>query len=309
MSRGGAIVGWGSALPDKVVTNLDLEATLDTSDAWIVERTGIKERRLGGETATLAVEAGRAALERAGLAPAEIDLLILSTSTPDKEVPASSSDVHYRLGAGGGAFDLNAACAGFVYALVVANSMIASGVERALVIGSDALSRIIDPSDRTTAILFADGAGALVLEAAPGEGPLLSWDLGVDGSALPLLYCERNSYLYMEGQEVFRRAVRVMVESASTTLERAKLGPEDVALIVPHQANLRIIEAANKRIGIPMERTALCLEKTGNTSSASIPLALCEAAEQGRLRPGDNVLLTGFGAGMTWASAIVRWGP
>jgi 3-oxoacyl-[acyl-carrier-protein] synthase-3 len=305
----GAVVGWGHHLPERVVSNAELEARLDTSDAWIVERTGIRERRLGGETGTMAVEAGRMALERAGVLPRDVGLTVLATTTPDKEVPATSSDVHYRLGLGGGAFDLNAACAGFVYALVVASSMTGYGVERALVIGSDALNLVVDPDDRSTAILFADGAGALLLEAVPGEDPLLSWDLGVDGSALPLIYCERGGRLYMEGQEVFRRAVRVMVDSATNALERAKLGPEDVALLVPHQANLRIIEAANKRLGIEMERTALCIGHSGNTSSASIPIALSEAAEQGRLAPGDKVLLSGFGAGLTWASAVLRWGP
>lgn len=309
MSRGAALTGWGCALPPGVVTNADFEARLETTDAWITERTGIKERRMGGTTTGLAVEAGRRAIEVAGLSPAEIDLVILSTTTPDQAVPASSGVVQDALGTVGGAMDINAACSGFVYALVTGGAMVAAGVEAALVIGSDTLSRLTDQQDRGTAVLFGDGAGAVVLQAVPGDGQLLSWDLGVDGSGQHLLYCDHGSTMVMEGKEIFRRAVRAMVESARLALERAKLGPGDIALCVPHQANLRIVEAANARIGIPMERTALVMDRTGNTSSGSIPLALVDAVESGRLSPGDNVLFCGFGAGMTWASAVLRWGP
>jgi 3-oxoacyl-[acyl-carrier-protein] synthase-3 len=304
----GVVTGWGTALPDTVVTNAMLEARLDTSDAWIVERTGIRERRMGGTTSELAVEAGRAALARAGLEPADVDLLVLSTTTPDQMVPATSSWVHHELGLAGAAFDLNAACAGFVYALVVARSMLAAGHRRALVIGADTLSRITDQEDRGTAVLFGDGAGAIVIEAVEGHEMLLASDLGLDGSARPLLYCDHGGYMYMDGKEVFRRAVRVTVDSALRAFERAGVGAEDIALFIPHQANLRIVDAVNQRLGLDREHSALVLDKTGNTSSASIPLALAAAADEGRLSDGDLVLFSGFGAGMTWASAIVRWG-
>lgn len=308
---GSRITGWGTALPEKIVTNADFEARLDTSDAWIVERTGIKERRFGGTTSSLAVEAAASAVTKAGLSADQIDLLILSTTTPDKTVPATSSTVHSQLGCSGAAFDLNAACAGYVYALVVADSMLSAriGFDRALVVGSDTLSGITDMEDRSTAVLFADGAGAVVLEHSENAEPLvLASDLGLDGSLLPILYCEHGGYMKMEGREVFRRAVRVTVDSASKVLEQAGVKPDDIALFVPHQANQRIIDAMTQRLGIPDERSAIVLDRTGNTSSASIPLALAEAAEAGRLKDGDLVLFSGFGAGMTWASAVVRWG-
>ncbi len=305
---GASITGWGRALPPRVVTNDDFALRLDTSDSWIAERTGIRSRHMGGTTSGLAVEAGRAALARAGCAPGDVDLLVLATTTPDKMVPATSSTVHHQLGLSGGAFDINAACAGFVYALVLGDALLAAGTRRALVIGSDTLSRITDQDDRSTAVLFADGAGAVLLEAGSGPDLLLASDLGVDGSATPLLYAEHGGYMTMDGKEVFRRAVRVNVESIERVLTKARLTVKDIALFVPHQANVRIIEAVNQRINFPAERTALVLEHTGNTSSASVPLALSEAADAGRIGEGDLVLLSGFGAGMTWASAIVRWG-
>lgn len=305
--RGSRITGWGIALPEQIVTNADFEARLDTSDSWITERTGIKERRFGGTTASLAAEAGKMAIDSAGLLPSDIDLLILSTTTPDFTTPATSSVVQDLIGTRGGAFDVNAACAGFVYAMTVASGMIQMGINRILVIGSDTLSKITDQSDRSTAILFADGAGAIVMEMDPVDQNFLSYDLGVDGSAAPILYCNHGEYMQMEGREVFKKAVRVMVESARNAMEAAKLTSEDIALIVPHQANIRIIESANQRLGIPMDKTAIVLDRTGNTSSASIPLALADAADNGRLKEGDHVLFCGFGAGMTWASAIVRW--
>ncbi len=308
MTRGAAIAGWGSALPETVLTNTELEDRLDTSDAWIVERTGIRERRVGGTTSALSVASGRAALENAGLDASDIDLLVLATTTPDQTVPATSATVQHELGLRCAAFDLNAACSGFVYSLVTAHALIVTGADRALVIGTDTLSGITDPTDRGTAVLFADGSGALVLEAMPGDDRLLGWDLGVDGSGVPLLYCDPGGYVQMDGREVFRRAVRVTVDSARAAMERAKVTPDDVALFVPHQANLRIIEAANQRLGIPLERTAVVLDRTGNNSAGSIPLALAETADTGRLRDGDNVLLSGFGAGMTWASVVIRWG-
>ena len=301
------ILGWGTALPDKIITNRDLEKTLDTSDAWIVERSGIRERRIGDSTAELAIAAGRKALIQADVDPASIDLMILATTTPDQTVPATSAHVQHELELGGGAFDLNAACSGFVYGMVTANAMLGAGANRILLIGAETLSRITDWSDRSTAVLFGDGGGALIFESTPDEGQLLAWDLGLDGSARDILKSEVGGKIEMDGREVFKRAVRAMVDSALSTLERAKVRPEEIKLIVPHQANIRIIQAACDRIGIDRERAAIVLHRTGNTSSASIPLALVDAIENGRLENDDLVLLTGFGAGMTWGSALLRW--
>jgi 3-oxoacyl-[acyl-carrier-protein] synthase-3 len=306
---GTRILGWGTALPDKIVTNSDLEKTLDTSDEWIVERSGIRERRIGDSTSELALVAGREELVRADIDPASIDLLILATTTPDQTVPATSAHVHHELGLGGGAFDLNAACSGFVYGLVTANAMLGAGAKRILLIGAETLSRITDWSDRNTAVLFGDGAGALVLECVSDEGQLLAWDIGLDGSAREFLKAEVGGTVEMDGREVFKRAVRAMVDSATRTLERAKVEPSEVKLVVPHQANIRIIQAACDRLGIERERAAIVLHRTGNTSSASIPLALVDAIDRGRLEDGDLVLVTGFGAGMTWGSALLRWQP
>jgi 3-oxoacyl-[acyl-carrier-protein] synthase-3 len=305
---GAAIIGWGSALPDKIVTNADFAARMDTSDEWIVERTGIRERRMGGTTGGLAREAGQAALAHAGVAPEDVDLLILATTTPDRGIPATSSQLHHELGLAGGAFDLNAACAGFAYALVTANALLGAGHRRILVIGSEVLTRVTDLDDRATAILFGDGAAAVLLAATPGRDLVLASDLGVDGSLTSLLYQEHGGTIHMEGREVFRRAVRAEIDSIEKVLAAAQITAKDLKLFVPHQANLRIIEAVNERFGMDMDRTAIVLDRTGNTSAASIPLALCDAADHGRLEEGDLVLLSGFGAGMTWASVIVRWG-
>jgi 3-oxoacyl-[acyl-carrier-protein] synthase-3 len=307
-ARGAVITGWGTALPDKVLTNDDLRAGgLDTSDEWIVERTGIRERRIGGSTASLSVEAGRMAMEMAGLEPSQIDALVLSTTTPDRTIPGTSATVQYRLGLFCGAFDVNAACSGFTYALVVAHGLVAMGSDRILVIGTDTLSRVTDWDDRNTAVLFADGSGAVVLEAVEGRGQLLGWDLDADGGAEEFLYADVGGYIQMDGKEVFRRAVRIMVDSAEKSMEAAGVHADDIALVVPHQANARIIKAACDRLGITMERAAIVLDRTGNTSSASIPLALADALDNDRLKEGDLVLLVGFGAGMTAASTIIRW--
>ncbi len=305
--RGFRILSCGIAVPDKVVTNDDLSARLDTSDEWIVERTGIRERRVGGTTSALAIEAGQQALARAGLSPSDISLVTLATTTPDALVPGTSATVQDGLGIPGGAVDVNAACSGFVYGLVLSAGVIAAGGGRVLLIGADALSRIIDWDDRTMAVLAGDGAGAVVLEPVDGPGDLLSWNLNADGSLRHILKCDHGGYLYMDGREVFRKAVRVVVESAERALKDAKLGVDEVDLLVPHQANLRIIQAACQRLGIPEAKTAVVIDRYGNTSSASIPLALDDALQHGRVRPGDHLLLTGFGGGMTWASAVLRW--
>ena len=307
--RGARITGWGSALPDKVVTNDDLAKSMDTSDEWIRDRTGIAERRVGGTTGGLATEAGRKALARAGVAPESIDLLILATTTPDQHVPGTSPVVAERLGLRCGAFDLNAACSGFAYALVTAHALIQTGgLERILVIGCDTLSRLTDWTDRGTAILFADGGGAVVLEAT-SEDAVLGWDLGADGTAARILECDIGGFLSMDGKEVFRRAVRAVVSSANNAMKNAGVTEADIAWFIPHQANIRIMHSAADKIGISHDRIVNVLTYTGNNSAGTIPIALTAAADDGRLQPGDLVLLSGFGAGMTWASVVVRWQP
>ena len=305
--RGAVVTGWGIALPDKVVTNDDLSARLDTSDSWITERTGIKERRIGGTTSGLAVEAGRQALERAGRQGDQIDVLVLATTTPDAIVPGTSATVQDALGIAGGAFDLNAACSGFVYGLVTAHGLVQAGAERILLIGSETLSRITNWDDRSVAVLVGDGAGGVVLEATDGPGQLLAWDLGADGSLKHLLCCDHGGYLFMNGREIFRHAVHAVVSSSLNALGRAGLTAGEIDLFVPHQANARIIDAASQRLGIPSDRRVVTIDRYGNTSSASIPLALADALETNRLRPGALVLLSGFGGGMTRASAVLRW--
>jgi 3-oxoacyl-[acyl-carrier-protein] synthase-3 len=304
---GARFIGWGTALPEKVVTNEELSKTMDTTDEWIRERTGIERRHIGGTTASLSIESGRKAIQMAGIDPLSIDALVLSTTTPDRTVPATSAAVQHGLGLRCGAFDVNAACSGFVYALVTGHGLIAMGMKRVLVIGTDTLSRITDWTDRNTAILFADGSGAAVIEAVSGPGQLLGWDFDADGSLEELLYAEIGGTLHMDGKEVFRRAVRIMVDSAEKSLKASGLTANEIDLVVPHQANVRIIEAACKRLDIPMSKTAIVLQETGNTSSGSIPLALFDAVANSRVKSGDNVLLVGFGAGMTAASAVIKW--
>jgi 3-oxoacyl-[acyl-carrier-protein] synthase-3 len=306
--RGAVITGWGTALGPTTLTNHDLEKTLDTSHDWIVERSGIHERHVGGTTVGMSVESGRTALAIAGVDPSQIDALVLATTTPDRAVPASSATVQHELGLSCGAFDVNAACSGFVYGLVQAHGLIAMGASKVLLIGTDTLSRITDWSDRNTAVLFGDGSGAVVLEAVDGPGQLLGWDLDADGSAERFLYCDQGGFIQMEGKEVFRRAVRIMVDSATKSMRHAGVTADQITLVVPHQANIRIIQAACERLGIPMDRAATVMHYTGNTSSASIPLALVDSLQHGRVERGDLVLLVGFGAGMTAASAILRWG-
>jgi 3-oxoacyl-[acyl-carrier-protein] synthase-3 len=323
-----SIAGWGTAVPEQRLTNADLERRVDTTDEWIVERTGIRERRVAAPdetTASLAIEAGTAAIKQAGITPEEVDLLIVATASPEQPIPHTGAFVGEGLGLRCGSFDLGAGCAGFVYELVTGAALLTAGhMNHVLVIGSETLSRLVDPLDRGTCILFGDGAAGVVLEKSPDDAPgVLAWDLGCDGSATGLLgilaggsripatpetIAEGLGYIKMQGQEVFRRAVRAVVESARRTLDRAGLTADDVDWFVPHQANLRIIEAAASRLSIPMERTIVNIEHYGNTSAASIPLAMAEAADDGRIADDDVLLLSGFGAGMTWGSAALRWG-
>ena len=306
--RGAVITGWGTALPLQVLTNHDLEGMFETDHDWIVERTGIHQRHVGGTTAGLSIESGAQALAMSGIDPSEIDALVLATTTPDRTVPATSATVQHALGLRCGAFDVNAACSGFVYGLVTAHGMIAMGAKKVLCIGTDTLARITDWTDRNTAILFADGSGAVVLEAVDGPGQLLGWDIDADGSAEMALYADLGGKVQMDGKEVFRRAVRIMVDSGTKSMNHAGVTADDIKLVVPHQANIRIIESACNKLGVGMDRVSTVLHRTGNTSSASIPLALVDALDNGKVDEGDLVLLVGFGAGMTAASAVLRWG-
>jgi 3-oxoacyl-[acyl-carrier-protein] synthase-3 len=301
------ITGWGSALGPKILTNKDLEQMVETSDEWIVERTGIRQRHVGGTTVGMSAESGRAALDMSGVDLAEIDALVLATTTPDTQW-GTAATIQNELGLRCGAFDVNAACSGFVYGLVTAHGMIAMGARKVLLIGTDSLSRITDWDDRNTAVLFGDGSGAVVLEAVEGPGQLLAWDLDADGSLGRLLWAEVGGFIHMEGKEVFRRAVRIMVDSATKSMNHAGITADDITLVIPHQANVRIIQAACDRLGIEAERAVTVLDRTGNTSSASVPLALADALDTGRVKEGDLLLLVGFGGGMTAASAVLRWG-
>jgi 3-oxoacyl-[acyl-carrier-protein] synthase-3 len=301
------ITGWGTSLPPKILTNHDLEQMMDTSHEWIVERSGIHQRHVGGTTVGLSTESGRAALDMSGVDLAEIDALVLATTTPDTQW-GTAATVQNELGLRCGAFDVNAACSGFVYGLVTSHGLIAMGARKVLLIGTDSLSRITDWEDRNTAVLFGDGSGAVVLEAVEGPGQLLAWDLDADGSLGRLLWADVGGYINMEGKEVFRRAVRIMVDSATKSLDHAGLTADDISLVIPHQANIRIISAACERLGIDVSKAVTVLDRTGNTSSASVPLALADALDTGRVKEGDLLLLVGFGGGMTAASAVLRWG-
>tara|TARA_Y100001960_G_scaffold316363_1_gene383156 strand:- start:1992 stop:2774 length:783 start_codon:yes stop_codon:yes gene_type:complete len=257
----------------------------------------------------MSVIASRDALAMAKVDPTDVDLLLLATCTSDQQFPASSSVVQHELGMSCGAIDINAACSGFVYGLVTAMQFAEGGVETILLVGSDALSGITDWTDRSTCVLFGDGAGAVVIQRSADTPTLLGWDLMSDGSAAGVLWCEHGGKIFMNGKEVFRRAVLALEAAATNALAQAGVDIDDVALVVPHQANIRIIDAALKRLGIPLEKAAMVLERTGNTSAASIPLALVDALDHGRVMPNDLVLLVGFGAGMSSAAAVVRWDP
>lgn len=318
------VVGVGSALPERVVTNHDLAKMVDTSDDWIVSRTGIRERRIaadGETTSVLAERAARAALGAAGLLAEDIDLIVVATATPDYTFPATAVVVQERLGiTGGAAFDVAAVCSGFVYALTTADALIAAGTaRRALVIGAETFSRILDWSDRTTCVLFGDGAGAVVLEAAGRGGGgemrgVIAASLRSDGRHREKLYVDGGpsttgtvGHLRMRGQEVFRFAVAATVDVVEDVLAKAGATADDVDWFVPHQANRRIIAASAKKLGIAEEKVIVTVEEHGNTSAASIPLALDVAVRSGRIKPGDLVLLEAMGGGFTWGAVVVRW--
>jgi len=330
MSPFAHITGWGMAVPERVLTNVELEKMVDTNDEWIRSRTGIRERRIANEeetTASLATEAALRALDVANLSPADVDLIIVATSSPEHTFPATACLVQDRLGAvKAGAFDLLAACTGFIFGLNMASQSIRSGsVQNALVIGSETLSRLVNWKDRNTCILFGDGAGAFVLQAGEEAAGLLSAVMRSDGSGGDLLSLPAGGskipttletvrsglhYIQMNGREVFRFATRVMAQATQEAAEKANMTIDDIQLVIPHQANKRIIEAAARGLNIPIERCYINLERYGNTSTASIPIATCEAIKEGRVHPGDNIAFVGFGAGLTWGAAIARWsGP
>ncbi len=323
------IVGWGKYVPERILTNADLEKMVETTDEWIRTRTGIRERRIAANpkdtTATMAVRAAREALNMAGVNPDQLDLIIVSTSSPEHIFPATACLVQDALGASrAGAFDLSAACSGFVYALAMAHASIVSGnAEYVLVIGSETLSRITDWKDRNTCVLFGDGAGALLLRASEQPGGVLSTVLGSDGSGGDLLMLPAGGsrfptnmetvtqgmhYIKMDGREVFRFATRVMAKATQEVIAKAGLKLEDVNLVIPHQANERIIHSSMGALKLPPDKVFVNLDRYGNTSTASIPIALCEAIETGRVRPNDNLVFVGFGAGLTWAAAAIKWG-
>ena len=299
--------GWGIAVPERIVTNDELSLTLDTSDEWITERTGIRQRHVGGSAMSLGITAGLEAVQDAGLELSDIDFLVVATTTPDRLCPATAPMIANGMGLTCPAMDVNAACSGFMYAVRTAYGLLETGNKKILVIGSENLSRWVDWSDRNMAVLLGDGAGAAVLEYDADGSDLLSFYLGADGSAADLLTCEHGGYFEMDGREVFRRAVRVVVDSAEKAMASAGVTADDLSLMIPHQANIRIIQAAAQRLGIDMEKAVITLDRYGNTSSSSIPLAFYDARSNGRIKPGEYALMTGFGAGMTWASAIIRW--
>jgi 3-oxoacyl-[acyl-carrier-protein] synthase-3 len=315
-----SITGLGCKVPDRVITNDELKQWVDTSDEWIMERTGIRRRHMATQDEALsdiALPACRDALAQAGLEGKDIDLLIVATVTPDMMFPSTGAILADALGAkDAAAYDLSAGCTGFMYALAQAYGMLAGGMaQRALVVGGDLLSKILDWEDRSTLVLFGDGAGAVVLEAVPDQG-FLGFELGADGAGGGSLWLpgsgsrhfdDPDGYVKMNGREVFKFATRVLVQSAEDLLAKCGMTIEDVDLYIPHQANVRIIDHATRKLGVPSERVVINVDRYGNTSSGSIPLAMADAAADGRLRPGQLVLMTGMGAGLTWGSALIRW--
>lgn len=326
MSHYSAITGWGMQVPENVLTNHDLERIVETSDDWITSRTGIKQRHIAaaGETAsTLAIAAGRQALERAGIEGKDLGLIIVATVCADYPFPSTANLVQHALGAQCGAFDMQAACSGFLYGLSTAHQFIATGsIKHALIIGVEVLSRVMDYTDRTTCVLFGDGSGAVVLSSSEERGGVLGFTIGSDGARPDLLWIptggsaepiteqalrDRRNYVQMQGAEVYKFATRIMGSAMEEALADAGMTAEDMDLFIPHQANLRIIEAAAKRLNLPNEKVFVNIQNYGNTSAAAIPIALCEAIEQGRVFPGAHLGMVAFGAGLTWAAAVVKW--
>ncbi len=308
---GTKILATGVYLPEKVLTNFDLEKIVDTSDEWITTRTGIKERRIAEKESVvdMAYEASRRALEGAGLSPEELDLIILATLTPEKRFPSTACLLQARLGAKGVySFDISAACSGFIYALDVADSFVKSGkAEKILIVGAEKLSEAVDWTDRATCVLFGDGAGAVVVVKSEDRSDILASKMYSEGSLEDLLYAEKCGFIKMKGRELFKAAVRSMAEVCEEVLEKAGVKPEDVALVIPHQANVRIINALAEKLGIPKEKVFVNIERYGNTSAASIPIALHEAVKEGRLKRGDLVLMTAMGGGLTWGAVLLRY--
>jgi len=323
------ITGWGKSVPERILTNHDLEEMVDTSDEWIVTRTGIRERRIAGPgetTATMSVQACQKALEVAGVGVEEVDLIIVATSSPDYFCPPVSSIVQDQLGATrAAAFMLVAGCTGFVYGLVTASQFIESGLyQKALVVGVETLSAAVDWTDRSTCVLFGDGGAAVLLEASEQPTGVISCELGSDGSdwdalIVPGIGCakpiseetvrRREQFLRMDGRRIFRFATRKMTEAVTNVVQASGLAWDDIELIIPHQANARIIELATRRLGVEPEKMMVNIDRYGNPSAASIPLAMCDAIDEGRLEPGDHAVLIGFGAGLTWAAAVLHWQP
>lgn len=321
------IIGTGMYVPEKILTNADLEKIVETNDEWIVSRTGIRERHIAAPdqaTSDLAYHAAMQALENAGMTADQLDLIVIATISPDTMFPSTACILQEKLGAkNAAAFDLSAACSGFVYSMATASSMIRTGMyKNALVIGADTLSRITDYTDRNTCVLFGDGAGAVILGEVPEGRGFLSFDLGAEGAGGSLLKLEAGGsrlpasaetvqdgkhFIYMNGREVFKFAVRVMGSATEEVLRKAGKTKEDIDLFVPHQANIRIIQSAMNRLDLPEDRCVINVDKYANTSAASIPLALVEAAQQGRIKEGDTVLLVGFGGGLTWGASVLVW--
>lgn len=326
MSRYSAITGWGKYVPEKTLTNADLERMVETSDEWITSRTGIKERHIaspGESAASFSIAASREALERAGIEGKDLGLIIVATVSQDYKFPATANLVQHALGAQCGAFDMQAACSGFLYAMSVAHQFITTGaIKHALVIGVELLSQVVDYTDRSTCILFGDGAGAVVLSASDEPAGVLGFTLGSDGAKPELLYVpaggskepiteealrKGRQWVKMQGSEVFKFATRIMGTAMEEALDHAGMTAHDMDLFIPHQANLRIIESASKRLGLPAEKVFVNIERYGNTSAAAVPIALCEAIEQGRVKQGQHIGMVAFGAGLTWAAAVVKW--
>jgi len=326
-SLGVSISGTGSYLPTRILTNFDLEKMVDTSDEWIRTRTGIRERRIaeiGQAASDLALPAAQLALERSGIGPEDLDLIIVGTATPDMVFPSTACQLQAKLGATrAGAFDLSAACTGFIYGLSAGGGLIVSGVAKnVLVVGSECLSKVTDWEDRNTCVLFGDGAGAVVLKPADGRRELLSTSLGADGTRDDLICIpgggsrapaseetlrDRMHFMKLKGREVFKFAVRIFQELIHDALASCGLNKDDIALVVPHQVNTRIIDAAVKGLNIPVEKVYVNIDRYGNTSAASVPIALDEAVAEGRLQEGDILIMVAFGGGLTWGSAVVRW--